>query len=183
MDGPQLQAYCQMAQAMARFVFDMATWQTEVDFAKIAGDPKFAGVQRPIFWHISTSIFENATDDLAKLAILSEVSRAHYTFCCDWNNSLVLAERNWQAGPSFEEILINFINLFGEYGPLWGGGFSTSRDTPFGINSRLAPAVDALAAIGYLSKADEGYVWNDVVASTMNKSYYCWDEITPPAAT
>jgi hypothetical protein len=182
MDRPELHAYCQMAQAMANFVFNQAKRQTERDEHRVARDPRFAGVLQPIYFHDYMSVFENTADNLARLGILSEIDhRPYYAFRCDVSDSSASAERNWRTGPSFEELLINFINLFGEFGTdYWG--FSTSRNSPFGIDSRLSSTLDALASIGYLSKTDEGYVWTDLAASAMNKSYHYWQETTPPAA-
>lgn len=180
MEGPELHAYCQMAQSTASFVFNQAKWQGERDPRKVEKNPRFADVSPPIYSHDGMSAFENVADNLVRLGILYEIDRGTcYAFSCDVGDSSTLAERNWCTGPSFEELFINFINLFGEFGTEYWG-FSMSRGAPFGTNSRLASTLDALASIGYLSKTNEGYVWTDLAAPAINRSYHYWQKTTPP---
>ena len=140
------------------------------------GMPEFRDVPAPIFHHMFMSVFEETASCLWRLGILRDVGSAagrgfsFFVFGCNVEDAGAVAERNWSAGPAFDDLLDAFVNLFGDYGiDRWG--FSTERHVPFNVDERIAPALDALAGLGYATKADKGYVWTDLIAPTMYRTY------------
>jgi len=137
--------------------------------------PSFADAPWPIYYHYSMSAFESVAHDLWRLGILRPLDQKggwafHFVFDCEIDESNDLAEQNWRQGPTFSELLVTFINLFGDFGgEYWG--FSSKPIVPFGAGSRIATTLDALVLLGYLTKRDGGYVWTDRIAPVMLESY------------
>lgn len=180
MNQDDLLAYGQLAQAMAMHIFS----QAEHDDAKIReGRPELRDEPWPIYYHYSTSTFERATDYLARLGILKGVGPHaktipfYFVFESKVEDAAELAKRNWSSGPTLQELIVAFVDLFGEYGAAYWG-FSTKRDTPFGEGGRIAPALDALCSLGYLRRTDKGFVWTKLSIDTMRSAGY-WQETDP----
>jgi hypothetical protein len=165
----ELRAYGLVAEAVAQHAFAMATAAQQ----EYVGH--FPGAPRPIYCHVSTSTFEAVAHDLWRLKILRPLDQKghwayHFVFDCEVRASSIVAERNWSDGPTFSELLVTFINLFGDYGTEYWG-FSTKQNIPFGISSRIKPTLEALVPLGYLTETDEGYVWTELIAPVMRASY------------
>jgi hypothetical protein len=77
------------------------------------------------------------------------------------------------SGPALFDVLVTFINLFGEYGTNWG--FSAKPELVFGQNSHMAPTLDALASIGLVTKLGNGFIWTEHIAPMMRASYHYED--------
>lgn len=171
-------AYGLVAKAIAQHAFATAT-ATGKDYIG-----KFPEAQRPIYYHLSDSTFEAVAYDLWRLSIFRPLDQRrdwayHFAFACDVSESDVVAVRNSVNGPTFFQLMVTFINLFGDYGPEYWG-FSTKQNTPFGISSRIMPVLDAFVALGYLTRTEAGYVWTERIAPIMRESYNR-DRIDPEA--
>lgn len=180
MNERQLRAYGQLAQAIALHVFAMA----ERNDTQIREQERSTAVVQeapsPIYHHDFMSTFEKAADSLCRLGIMRDLfdkqQRAfvYFVFVCDVNEAGTFAERNWASGPSFDDLLVTFLDLFGDFGAkFWG--FCTAPRRPFGLGSRIEPTFDALASAGYLTKTEHGYVWTHLVARSMFEAGY-WTE-------
>jgi len=159
-NASELKAYGLVAQAIASHAF-----------AKANADPAVAG---SIYFHDFMSAFEDAAHDLVRLGVLKPLDQkpgcAYFVFNCEIDEASRMAERNWQIGPKFPELLVTFVNLFGEFGrEYWG--FSSKPNVTFGAGGRITKALDALASLGYLKKKDGGYVWTDRIVPVMLQSY------------
>jgi hypothetical protein len=165
----EMRAYGLVAQAIAQHAFDQATAAQAHD-RSVFPDP------RPIYYHQSMSAFEAAAEHLWRLRILRPLDEKsgwalHFVFDCEVNDSKIVAEHNRQEGPTFSELLATFVNLFGDFGKeKWG--FSTERGMPFGNNSPIKPALEALASLGYLTTTENGYLWTDLIAPIMCASTF-----------
>jgi hypothetical protein len=173
----ELQVYGRVAQAIARHALAMAEAQ---DHEYRHAFPDAPG---PIYYHWATSNFEAAAYDLWRLRILKPLDQEknganYFVFDCQVTDSNVVAERNALLGPTLFELLVTFINLFGEFGPEYWG-FSTKPDVAFGRNRQIQPTLDTLAAAGYLAKTDEGYTWTRLIAPAMLESYMYKEWIEP----
>jgi hypothetical protein len=167
----ELRAYGLVAQAIVRHAFAKASSETNRDRGLYSS--RFPGAPQPIYFHEYVSTFESVADDLCRLGILKPVDQrqiAYFVFDCEVSEANIVAERSWEQGPSLFDLLVTFVNLFGEFGTEYWG-FSSSRGVPFGANGRLASAFDALATVGYLGKTDDGYVWTGLIAPVMQASY------------
>jgi hypothetical protein len=166
----EARAYGLIAQAIAKHVFAQAAVPVEGD-----GSP-FAEPPRPVYYHQSMSAFEAAAEHLWRLRILRPLDEKngwafHFVFDCEVSESDVVAERNRRKGPTFSELLATFVNLFGDFGgKKWE--FSTERDVPFGKNSPIKPALEALASLGYATKTESGYLWTELIAPIMCASTF-----------
>jgi hypothetical protein len=164
----ELRAYGRVAQAIAQHAFASATQ----DQKRYVG--QFPGAPRPIYYHVSMSTYEAVAHDLWRLRILRPLDQQgdwafHFAFDCEVGASNIVAERNWSDGPTFSELLLTFINLFGEFGTEhWG--FSTKKNISFGNNSRIRPTLEALVPPRYLTETDEGYAWTELIAPIMRAS-------------
>ena len=168
MNESELRAYGLVAKAIANHAFAMAS-------------PEQPGLRRnypeappPIYFTHFTSAFEQAASDLSRLGIFRPLDQGRgnccFAFDCEIDESNNLAGQNWRRGPTFAELMITFINLFGEFGSEYWG-FSSKPDIPFGAGSRIATTLDALASLGYLTKTAGGYVWTDRIEPIMLESY------------
>jgi hypothetical protein len=182
LNDAQLHAYGKVAQAIARRAFDKA----EFDDDKMRkGRPELRNARWPIYHHDFTSAYEAAAQDLQRLGILRDYCEGswlqftYFVFACDLDQADTIAVRNWRDGPSFDDLLVTFLALFGDLGPYWG--FSVTRGFPFGTDSRIASTLEALASLGYLVKTTSGYVWSERVRPQMQRAGY-WqdDEDAPP---
>src|ERR1700755_312689 len=130
-------------------------------FAKAEADPAVVG---PVYFHDFVSALEEAASDLVRLGILSPLNDKrgcpYFVFSCEVGKSANVATRNWRKGPTFPELLVTFVNLFGEFGSEYWG-FSSKPNDPFGENSKIASTLDALASLGYLTRTGNDYVWAD----------------------
>ena len=169
MNELELRAYGLVAKAIAKHAFGMAS-------------PEQPGLRRnypeappPIFFHHFTSALEQAACDLSRLGIFRPLDQGRngdccFAFDCEIEAADRVAERNWRRGPTLFELLVTFINLFGEFGSdYWG--FSSKPNVPFGANSRITPTLDALASLGYLAKTHDGYIWTNLIVPAMLESY------------
>ena len=170
MNELELRTYGRVAQALAQHAFAMAEREdSEYRHA-------FPDALGPIYYHWSTSTFEAIAHDLWRLGIFKPLDQRgewayHFVFNCTINEANLVAERNAGAGPTLSELLVTFINLFADFGAQYWG-FSTSPGIPFGQNTRLAPALEGLASLGYLSKSNQGYIWTELIAPVMRASYF-----------
>jgi hypothetical protein len=165
-------AYGMVAQAIAQHAFAMAdaNWKHE------PSRPRFPGTDGPIFDHHSDSTFEAVAHDLWRLGILSPLDEVHdwaynFVFACDVAVSNIAAEGNCEHGPSLFDLLVTFINLFSDFGTEYWG-FSVKSDISFGQDSRIKPTLEALAATGFLIKANDGFTWTERIAPMMRASYF-----------
>jgi len=162
MNDLELRAYGKIAQALAMVAFSIADGEPATFAESLA--LHFPGAPRPIF---RQSVFKYLGRDLWRLRILQPLDDTgknyayHFSFACDVKEADHVAQRNWEHGPSLLELLETFIFHFENYGKE-GHDLSSEIHVPFGRNGRLAPVLDALAAIGYVEKTTEGYVWLDV---------------------
>ena len=177
MNEDELRAYGLLAQAIARHIFA----QAERDDTKTRkGTLELRDAPWPIYYHYSTSTFERATGCLLRLGILrgvgphAETIPFFFVFKSKVDDAAEIAVRHWQSGPSLEELLITFIDLFRFYGAAYWG-FSTERGTPFGAGSKIPAVLDALGALGYLVKSDKGFVWMECAAGAMQAAGYWQD--------
>jgi hypothetical protein len=173
----ELRAYGLVAQALAQHAFAWAT-HDEMHFVG-----QFPGVPRPIYDHVSMSTLEAVAYGLGRLKILKQLDQEHdyFVFDCEVPTSNIVAQHNWSDGPTFPELLLTFINLFGDFGTEhWG--FSTKQNTPFGTNSRIKRTLEALVPLGYLAKTDAGFIWTDLIAPIMRVSYNFEDWSDPDAS-
>jgi hypothetical protein len=180
MNELELCAYGYVAKAIAQHAFAAA--ETEDKDCRAA----FPDAPGPIYHHWSMSNFEAAAHDLWRLRILRPLDESNgwaffFVFDCDVDESNLIAERNVSEGPTLFELLVTFINLFGDFGTEYWG-FSTRQETRFGRNSRIKPTFDALAALGYLAKSEDGYTWTELIAPAMRASYNSDDWPDPAAA-
>ena len=169
MNEAEVRAYGLIAQAIAKHAFAMAEDQNKED------GYRFPNATRPIYCHLATSTFEAVARDLWRLGILRPLDQKgdwafHFVFDCEISRSNILAERNWPHGPTLFELLVTFINLFGDFGTQYWG-FSTKPNILFGTNSRITPTLEALVTLGYLEKTDGGYLWTELIAPIMYASY------------
>jgi hypothetical protein len=167
----ELRAYGMVAQAIAQHAFAIAEAGKE-------NESYFPEARGPVYYHYSMSIFEAVANDLWRLRILRPLDQKadwafHFVFDCDVDQSNRVAERNWQSGPALFDVLVTFINLFGEYGTNWG--FSAKPELVFGQNSRMAPTLDTLASIGLVTKLGNGFIWTEHIAPMMRASYHYED--------
>jgi hypothetical protein len=120
------------------------------------------------------STFEDMAKCLWRLGILRPLDQQrdwafHFVFDCDADASDKVAEKNCRQGPPLFDLLVVFINVFGEYGSSWG--FSSRPGTTFGTDNPITRTFETLASIGYLRALDGGYVWTDLIAPVMSASY------------
>jgi hypothetical protein len=174
----ELHAYGKIAQTLAERAFNLA--DSEPKWSVTA----FPDVGGPIYRHYGNSTFEDLASVLWRLGILRslepELKLARYfAIDCELKEAEIVAQRNWQNGPSLPELLEVFIDLFDEYGKEYHD-FSSSIYVPFGRNGRLTAVLDALASIGYIEKTSEGYVWTD--AEPVMRILYGFDSLSDPAA-
>lgn len=182
MNEAELHAYGQIAQAIAKHAFSKAKF----DDAKVReGRPEVRNAQWPIYYHDSMSAFEDAAQALLRLGILrdfcegSRLQSNYFVFACDLDQADAFAVRNWRDGPPFDDLLVTFLALFGEFGTAnWG--FSVTRGLPFGSDSRIASTLAALASIGCLVKTTRGYVWSEHVRPQMQRAGFWQDEEDAP---
>ena len=71
MDGPELYAYGQLAQAIATHLFAQAKYQAEHKY--FDQEPELPDLPRPLYHQDFMSTFEDAARDLLKLGVLSDV--------------------------------------------------------------------------------------------------------------
>ena len=180
MNEAEARAYGLIAQAIAQHAFAMAEAQTKHPLSRF--EDSFPEARRPIYDHYSDSTFEAVAHDLWRLGVFKPLDQQggwafHFAFDCDVSDANVVAERNCPNGPTLSELLVTFINLFGDYGTKYWG-FSTKPRIAFGQNSRIEPALSALSSIGYLASTDDGYVWTELIAPVMRLShmYEDWSE-------
>jgi|ERR1044072_668779 hypothetical protein len=178
MNDAQLRTYGELAQAIAAHV----SKQLETDDVRTKTDrPQLRDAPQPLFHHYFMSTFEAVAEDLRRLGILKDwgetvgLKWAYFVFDCEPSDAGAVARRNWQAGPSFDELLRTFLELFGDWGTEYWG-FTIERDTPFGNGSRITPALDALSALGYLDKTSEGFVWTKRATEAMHSAGNWQDE-------
>jgi len=176
----ELRAYGLVAQAIAQHAFAWA----EFEFERRRHHSQFPEVTEPIFYHVSMSTLEAVAHDLWRLGILRPLDQIgdwafFFVFDCEVGESNLVAERNCSKGPTLFELLVTFVELFGEFGSNWG--FSSRPGLPFGIDSRILPTLDALSVLGYLQKTPGGYVWTELIVPVMRASneYEYWSD---PAA-
>ena len=108
-------------------------------------------------------------DALCKLQIMKPLNdiASDCTFLCAPEDVRYIAERNWQKGQSFEDLLTTFIALFGEFGTdYWG--FSTDRDLWFEPGAHLCTVLTVLAEIGYASEERGHYRWTKKIYPVMS---------------
>jgi len=170
MNDLELQAYGRVAQALARHVQAMA--ESEDKHNRHA----FPNAPGPIYYHYSMSTFEAVASDLWRLGIMCPLDQHadwafHFVLSCTTDEACAVAQQNAAAGPSLDQLLVTFINLFADFGTEYWG-FSTKPDIPFGLKARLAPTFEALAAAGYLTKSEEGYTWTYLIGPAMRASYF-----------
>lgn len=165
MSDAELHAYGDIAQALADHAFDMA-----------ANDrfllDKFPGMG-PVYWHVCMSAFEWTAETLCRLRILRPIEGEAqcFVFDCDLKDARSVAVANHKSGPLLRKLIENFIYLYDDFGG--GSGFSSTPDKWFGLNSRLEPVFESLAAIGYLEKSVQGFRWTPLAATAMY-STWCW---------
>jgi hypothetical protein len=179
MNELELRAYGSVAQAVARHAFAMAEGENEDN------RDAFPDAPRPIYYHWSTSTFEAVADNLWRLRILRPLDQKsydayHFVFDCEVSVSNVVAERNAPNGPTLFELLVTFVDLFGDFGTEYWG-FSTKQGVAFGAGGRIEPTLEALASIGYLTRTEGGHVWTELIAPVMRASYN-FDDWPDPAA-
>jgi len=179
MNEVELRAYGCVAQAIARHAFAMAESEDEEN------RHTFPDAPRPIYYHYSTSTYEAVAHDLWRLRILRPLDQQgdwayHFVFDCEVGESYAVAERNAPNGPTLFELLVTFVDLFGDFGTEYWG-FSTKQGVAFGAGGRIEPTLDALSSIGYLTRTEGGYVWTELVAPVMRASYNS-DDWPDPAA-
>jgi hypothetical protein len=174
---PPLHAYAQLAQAIARHLYAAAQRN---DTRNRGGRPELCDAPSPLYYHCHMSTFERACDDLCRLRIMRDACAntglrgTYYVFACDVADADTVAMNNCTQGPSFDELFSTFLSLFGDFGSdYWG--LSTQRNVPFGAGGRLVPALDALAALGYLTNTSVGYVWTERATAAMHSAGY-WQE-------
>jgi hypothetical protein len=179
MNELELRAYGSVAQAIARHAFAMAERE---DRDNRHGNPD---APWPIYYHWSMSTFEAVAIDLWRLRILKPLDEdknwaCYFAFDCEISESNAVAERNAANGPALSELLVTFIDLFGDFGTEYWG-FSTRQGVPFGAGGRIEPTLAALASLGYLSRTEGGYVWTELIAPVMRASYGYRDWPDPEA--
>jgi hypothetical protein len=167
----EVRAYGLVAQAIAKHAFAWA----EFEFERKRHHSQFPEATGPIFYHISMSTLEAVVRDLWRLGILRPLDQIgdwafFFVFDCEVSESNLVAERNCSKGPTLFELLVTFVELFGEFGAEYWG-FSAKPSVPFGIDSRILPTLDALSLLGYLEKTHNGYVWTEMIAPVMRESY------------
>jgi hypothetical protein len=172
MNDLEVRAYGLVAQAIAQHAFASAETEQKLRPSQFS---RFPEAVLPIYCHYSDSTFEAVAHDLWRLGILRPLDQKggwafHFVFDCETTKSNIVAEQNWREGPTLFDLLKTFINLFGDYGAEYWR-FSTKPGVPFGIDSQIAPTLEALAATGYLVKTNGGYVWTELIAPVMRASY------------
>lgn len=169
MNSQELEAYGELAQAITRHVYDDAKISREKE------RPEFREIEGPIYYHWHMSPFESAAYNLLRLGILNDAGAPHgrpfvnFSFNCSVGDAGKIAKQNWISGPTFLELLSAFIGLYGYYDR--DTGFSIDRNEPFNVDNRIAPALDAIALLGYVTKAEKGYVWTELAAPAMYENY------------
>jgi hypothetical protein len=162
MNELELHAYGKIAQTLAEIAYRFADNQKNA--REIAS--RFPDVQPPI-WEHALAFYESLTRALWSLRILRPLDETprrwayHFVFECSVEEADQIAERNWQNGPDFHRLLEIFVDFVDGYFKE-GYDFSSAALMPFGRNGRLTGVPDALVAIGYVEKTDEGYIWADI---------------------
>jgi hypothetical protein len=161
-------AYGAIAQGLAWHVHDFS----EDSCKEFPISEKFPSEAKAIYHHFSTSDFERVADNLWRLQILRPLDEQngwayYFVMNCEPSDSYQMAISNWQSGPPFNELLLTFVTLFGDYGTEYWG-FSTQQGVPFGKDGRLAFALDALAPLGYLEVNKAGYIWTAQIEPIMS---------------
>jgi hypothetical protein len=96
-----LEAYGELAQAMALHVFEKA--KAEDDYLR-ASKVELYDAPWPIYFHDFMSTFEAASACLHQLKILKGVAEnsCFSVFNCEVDGADGIAKENWRSGPSFE---------------------------------------------------------------------------------
>jgi hypothetical protein len=169
MTDAEVRAYGEIARAIANQAHGMAS---DSEYREC-----FPDVTGPIYYHYSSSAFEETAWNLWRLKIFRPIGKIEYdwafyfVFDCDLKDASSVAIQHWRSEPLLSSMIVNLINLFGDYGTdYWG--FSTKPDTAFGANGRLESTLEALAAIGYLDKVPHGFVWTTLAATAMQITGY-----------
>lgn len=164
MDRKKLEAYCSIISAMSEHARGKAAGHDNAYFRKYY--PHLAS-NEIVYSNDYMSTFEAVAEALCRLGIMKPLDRSCSIFICEPQQDYELAQANWSSGPSFSELLKEFVELFGEFGAdFWG--FGTSADTPFKPKSRtLATAMNALAAVGYAEHVGDSYRWTGKVEAAM----------------
>ena len=172
MNDAELRAYGELAHAIAAHVAK----QLETDYVrKVTDRPQLRDAPQPLFHHTFMSTFESVADNLSRLRILKDwgetvgLKWAYYVFDCELSDAAAVARRNWNVGPSFDELLATFLELFGDWGTEYWR-FSIERDKPFGKDSKITSALDALTELGFLDKSDKGFVWTKLATGPMQRA-------------
>jgi hypothetical protein len=167
MDEPHLKAYGLLAEAIYRHAHAMA----EHDYERNRRDARYECAPRPIYNNYSMSTFEDVSDALCKLEMMKplDVTALACAFACALEDVANIAERNWQNGQGFEELLTTFVALFGEFGAgYWG--FATDRNKLFEPGEHLRAVLAALAVIGYATVENGRYKWTTKMCPIMSAS-------------
>lgn len=180
MNEMELHAYGKLAQALAERAYQLAEGDLNAD----ALASQFPNAPRPILAHNDT--FTSLALVLWPLGILRPLNpgpkgwASAFAFECSTEEAAQVAERNSQnGGPSLPELLEAFIDFFDSYGKDYHD-FSSAIYVPFGRNGRMTQVLNALVPLGYVEKANEGYIWTD--AEPVMRILYGFKGLSDPDA-
>lgn len=164
MDGKKLEAYCSIVSAVSEHARRKAADHDNAYFRKYYPD---LASNQIIYSNDYMSTFEAVAEALYRLGIMRPLDRCCSIFICEPQQDFELAQANWSSGPSFSELLKEFVELFGEFGAdYWG--FGTAAETAFKPKWRtLTMAMNALASVGYAEQVGDSYRWTGKVEAVM----------------
>jgi hypothetical protein len=171
MDAKKLEAYCSIVHAISEHAREKARH----DDAHLRKYYPHLASNEIIYSNDYMSTFEAVADALDRLDTMKPLDRCCSLFTCEPQQVYELAKANWSSGPSFSELLKEFIELFGEFGAdYWG--FGTSADIPFKPKSEtLTTAMNALVSVGYAEQLGDSYRWIGKVGAAMAAAGF-WPE-------
>ena len=107
-------------------------------------------------FHEFQGSFERSAELLVQLEIfkISPKSRALFLFNCPKGDIKKTSSKNMTSGPTFEELLTNFIDLASNYSTL-----EIRKNSAFVVHTDRKPLFDHLTQLGYIEKNNDQYVW------------------------
>jgi len=152
MTADQIDAYGLLAEALAHRVYDKAgTFDSELTMTE------------RIFCHDAMSTFEYAADYLEALKILKSLGGWEYTFLVEPSDAKRTAEMNKDFGPTFDDLLAEFIYWHTDFGSLiWR--LSDEINVPFEPDESMRAIMDSLVKLDYAVLAQGKYLWTDRTA-------------------
>lgn len=169
MNDQHLSAYCQIASVLTHQAYAQAEF--EADF--LLSDKRLTDVKKPMYFHNFISTSEWIAQILSKLGILKEVPPfCYFTFECSTEEAASVAERNWQIGPSFDEIISCYVYDFSDFGTQHYG-LDFSSNAVFHPKNGMERLIPLLVPLGYAEALGQGFVWTPKIKQ-IEENVHIW---------